>query len=118
MPFPTFTPPSGVSLSPGSATTHEPRVLRADFGDGYVQRTGDGLNALSRKLEATFQALTNTEADAILSFFEDRKGYLPFLWTLPGEATPRQWIAKSWRRTFSGKGIAEITAGLEETFDP
>jgi len=116
--YPLFSPPQAVSVSPGTSVEFKPRVRRAPFGDGYAQRTGDGLNALSRKVEASFEVLTTAEAGAILSFFEERAGYKPFMWTLPGEASPRQWIAPTWRRVYSGNTITDITATFEETFDP
>lgn len=118
MAFPTFVPPHGVNISPGSSVEFQPRVRRADFGDGYSQRAGDGLNTLSRKVEANFQVLYSDEAEAIITFFTNRRGYLPFMWTLPGETSPRQWIAPSWRRTYSDTKITDVTASLEETFDP
>lgn len=117
MPFPTFVPPN-VSISPGSNVAYEPRVRMASFGDGYKQRSGDGLNALGLKLEANFNVLTASEAEEILDFFAGQKGYLPFMWTMPGEASPRQWIATSWRRSYTGKDTSDIAASFEEVFDP
>lgn len=84
---------------------------------GYSQRAGDGLNVLSRKLSASFEVLTNAEAENIIGFFNERAGYLPFMWTLPGEVTARQWIAPSCKRTFAGTNVVDVTAKLEETFD-
>lgn len=118
MAYPTLTPPNDVNIAPGSGVDYEPRVRRANFGDGYSQRTGDGLNTLSRKVQASFQVLTDSEANTLLGFFEGRKGYLPFMWALPGEVTARQWIAPSWKKTYTGKRITDISVTLEETFDP
>ena len=95
----------------------KPRVRKADFGDGYAQRTGDGLNAINRTVEASFAAITDTEAQTILDFLEERKGYLPFRWTLPGETSPRQWIAPSWRKVFAANRVADVTVTLEQNFD-
>lgn len=118
MAYPTLTPPNDVNIAPGSGIDYEPRVRRANFGDGYSQRSGDGLNALSRKLQANFQVLTYAEAKTLLDFFEERKGYLPFMWTPPDETVARQWIAPSWKKTYTGKRITDVSVTLEETFDP
>lgn len=118
MAYPTFTPPGPVNVSPGSAVSFKPRVNRASFGDGYSQRSGDGINTNPAKFEVSFSVLANAEANTVLAFFEGKKGYLPFMFTLPGEDSPRQWIAPEWRRTYTGKNITDITASLEETFDP
>lgn len=118
MAYPLFSPPGAVSVSPGSSVEVKPRVRQAGFGDGYKQRTGDGINAIVRTFDAQFTALTSAEAQTIIAFFEGRKGYLPFRWTIPGEASSRQWTAPSWRRIFGGKNVADIVVSMEENFDP
>ncbi|WP_011581218.1 MULTISPECIES: phage tail protein [Chelativorans] len=117
MAYPVFTPPGIVDISPGSTLTVKPRVRRAGFGDGYSQRTGDGLNAINRECSAVFSVLTSDEADALTSFFEERAGYKPFLWTLPGESVERKWIASEWQKTYAD-GAIDISAAFEEVFDP
>ncbi|WP_266032587.1 phage tail protein [Brucella intermedia] len=118
MAYPTLVLPKDVGVDVGSSISSKPRVRRAQFGDGYSQRSGDGLNANGVKFEATFSVLLDSEARQILNFFEERKGYLPFWWTVPGEITPRQWIATEWRKSFTGPTTRGISAMLEETFDP
>ena len=117
MAYPTFTPPGNV-IAPGSSASFKPRVRRADFGDGYSQRSGDGLNANPVVFEATITVLFAHEVEEITTFLAGRKGYLPFMWTMPGESSPRQWIATDWRLTFTGKVTRDIVITLEENFDP
>lgn len=118
MTYPTFTPPAGVNVSIGTAISVTPRIRRADFGDGYSQRSGDGLNTMPVKTSVEFATLTRAEAASILSFLESRKGYLPFMWKMPGETSARQWIATSWRKTYSDAINQDVSAEFEETFDP
>ena len=118
MAYELFTPPGEVSVSPGSSVSFEPRVNRADFGDGYSQRSGDGLNGNPAAFEAVFTVLFESEVNAITGFFAAKKGYTPFLWTMPGESTPRQWIATKWRVTYTGKMTRDVIASFEENFDP
>lgn len=118
MVYPLFTPPGIVGISPGSTKATKPRVLRNDFGDGYSQRIGDGLNQINRKVDIKFSVLVKSEADDIESFFEERAGYKPFRWTLPGEDTERKWIAPEWQRTYTGRLTYDISVTFEEVFDP
>jgi phage-related protein len=118
MAYPTFTPPGLVRVDVGSSISVKPRVRRADFGDGYSQRSGDGLNALGRKVEINFTNLELSEGKTIEAFFEERAGYKPFLWTFPHETTPRQWICTEWRKNLSAPRTYSVSAAFEETFDP
>jgi phage-related protein len=118
MAYPLFSPPGSINISPGSSVDVTPRVRKAPFGDGYAQRSGDGINAMVRTFNAQFAVISATEAQSLLDFFRERAGYKPFRWTLPGEASPRQWIAPSWRKTYSESGVSDVTVSLEENFDP
>jgi phage-related protein len=104
-------------VSPGSKESHAPRVLTAPFGDGYVQRSGDGHNADVTKYEVNFTNLTYREVEAILEFFGNLKGYLPFYWTRPGAAKVQTWICPKWDKTNVDKTISSVSASFEEVFD-
>lgn len=92
------------------------RVLTANFGDGYKQEVGDGLNAIERKPTLIFSPISATVANAIETFLESKKGYIPFVYTLPDEATPRQWKCKRWPRVPVGDNQYSITMELEQDF--
>lgn len=92
------------------------RVYRADLGDGYSQRSGDGINSINRTLPATFSVLPDAEAAALISFFEERAGYKPLLWTLPREATARKGAATEWDKTYGDAGGFNVSATIEEVF--
>ncbi len=117
--YATFTPPGVVNISPGSSLQYKPRVNQAPFGDGYGQRSGDGLNANPARCNAAFRVLKKSEADSICDFFAARKGYIPFMWTPPNEATAKQWIAVEWEKTYvESTAIYDVTATFEQTFNP
>lgn len=114
----TFAPAITPSVS-GIAEEVAPRVLGADFGDGYTQRAGDGLNAIARTVQLTWPAMTFANANAIEAFFEARRGYEAFLWTNP--ITPgveRKWTAPKWNKaTVGSTDLATITATFKQEFD-
>lgn len=94
-----------------------PRVLSAKFGDGYRQEGADGLNVLERSMDLSWPLLSSSNADDIEGFFKDRKGYVAFYWTPPGEASASKWKCTGWTRA-AGDGEAEtMTATFEQVFD-
>lgn len=99
------------------AETVTPRVLTANFGDGYRQEAGDGLNVLSRKIDPTWDVLSSAQADDLLAFFEDKKGYIAFYWTPDGETVSRQWKCTSWTRSPVEYPNVSVTAHFELVFD-
>jgi phage-related protein len=100
-----------------SSKSTETRVLRADLGDGYSQRAGDGINVTKQMWTLVFPCEDSTTAIAIYSFFEDKGGSEYFYWTPFRESTPRKFICSSWSETFLGNSNTAITAQLEEVFD-
>lgn len=94
-----------------------PRVLLARFGDGYEQRTPDGINSLQESFQAVFVNRTPAEADAIVYFFEDRLGVEAFDFTIPdsrsylGLKTIRV-VCESWDYVYTN----HIASGCVATF--
>lgn len=77
----------------------KPRVLKSTFGDGYVQRTGDGTNRNLPTWPFTFSVRVKSEYDAILAFLRARDGQEAFLFTVPGESTARKFVCSEWDMT-------------------
>jgi len=111
----TFSPP--VAPSPESDKEVTPRILRADFGDGYAQRSGDGINTMRQVRNLAWNVLTFADADTIEAFFAARSGVESFYWTAPDEASPRRWLCSTWRRGYVSGNMASLTATFTEVFD-
>ena len=58
----TFTPPSNPDI--GSSGQHKFRILEANFGDGYTQAAGDGINTQ----EGTFTLSWLIDCILVLNF--------------------------------------------------
>ena len=88
------------SPSYGSTIVVEPKVLSTKFGDGYEQRTPDGINNALIKIDLTFELRSNAECAAIIHFLTARAGAESFLFT-PQEpyATLRNFVCRSWNHT-------------------
>lgn len=93
------------------------RVLSAQFGDGYTQEVGDGLNNEIRAWPLQFWGY-EWEIQPIRDFLRRHQGFRPFLWTPPIEPDAGLFIARDIRiRAMGGKSYT-LSATFEERFEP
>lgn len=59
------------------------RVKTAQFGDGYSQAVGDGINNKVQSWQLEFAGI-DKEVFSICEFLDKHMGYKSFLWTPPG----------------------------------
>lgn len=110
----TFTPPRKVSTQ--STVEEAPRVNSVVFGDGYSQRSQDGLNASNETFSGQCNGLTKTQADTVIAFFRGHT-VSAFLWNMPIDSVQRKFIAAKWSRAFMGSGLQSISFTFQEVFD-
>ncbi|MCW2242269.1 phage tail protein [Azospirillum canadense] len=117
MPLQTFSPPRAPSFQ--SQKSVQPRILKASFGDGYTQRTADGLNTMPQSWDLRWDALRATDADAIEAFFVATGGYKAFWWTPfdQGSPQPLKFIVESWTKAPVGTRVYSVSAKLTQVFD-
>lgn len=100
----------------GSGVEDTYRVKSAQFGNGYVQDVGDGVNTLSEKWNiSVFGLLTNI--NPIRAFLRSHGSFTPFLWKTPmgDEITVK---GKDVRVTSQGADAYTLTAVFEQHFYP
>lgn len=115
MPLTTFAP--AVAPSSPIDVSVQPRILVAQFGDGYEQRSGDGLNSMREQVTLRWDHIKTADADAILTFFESRAGHEAFYYTLPGGGTQKKYRCVSWQRTRLEASMDSVAARLVQVFD-
>jgi len=104
-----FTPDWGPTIS----TT--PRIKEVGFGDGYTQRTADGLNAMLETVQLTFSGRSDAEAEAIIAFFERHGGVDTFTAQIGFGARTKKYITKGeWRKVPEYNEHNTITATFQE----
>jgi len=91
-------------------------VRSIQFGDGYQQVAGNGLNTRSQNWNLTF---TGTEAfiEEIKTFLDERGGTQAFAWEPPSESLGLYRCA-SYNPTALGAGLFELTATFTQAFAP
>ena len=105
-------------VSYGSDSSFKVKVLEASFGDGYTQRTPDGINNIQEIWSVQWDRLDTTSRDEIIDFFVARKGSESFNWTPPRQSLPKKFYCKDWSSTpVEGEGLFNIKAKFEQVFD-
>ena len=98
----------------GASVENEPKRRVAQFGDGYQQRVGSGINASPRSWRLEFTR-PRAKASAIDAFLNDHAGVTSFIW-MPPVGGVGKWICASWSATVPARGTQKITATFEEVF--
>ncbi|AMB48258.1 phage tail protein [Methylobacterium sp. AMS5] len=92
----TFDPPLPPTTSQDKP---EFKLLEADFGDGYTQTMGDGMNSVRRVVSLSWDWLNVEQADQIEGFIRKHKGADHFYYTLSDTAEQLKWTCKEITRT-------------------
>jgi phage-related protein len=80
-------------LAQGSGTVSVvPRIIAAEFGDGYSQRAPDGINYLPETVELRWIPLQKSEKDTIVNALNATGGWDYLTFTPPGQTTSRKYI--------------------------
>lgn len=87
-------------------------VNKSKFGDGYVQRSTDGINSLKVGLNLNFTVRTRFEINEIDAFLKSKNGTTPFEYTTPG-GQPQRWTCEEWQATYTHDGDAQLSAKFE-----
>lgn len=111
----TFNPTPGPD-APISFKTSFSR-LEAEFGDGYSQRAGNGINVQRKSLTLTWSTLTLSEKDTIKDFMLDHENGESFYYTLPGESVARKFIVNDMDETKINSTYYNFSVSLKEVFD-
>lgn len=107
---------STFSFSPAYAVNQnvQPRVRMTQFGDGYMQRSADGINTQIRIWNLNFKGI-ETEIDAVESFLSNENGLTSFDW-LPPTGLAGKWICPSWDRGINDYNDHTLTTQFIEVF--
>lgn len=82
-----------IPFSVGTELRPEREVLENLFGGNYTQRTDDGINAESLRVNVEWNNKTLEQINALNDFLRPRFQVETFDWTLRvwGETSPRRW---------------------------
>lgn len=92
------------------------RTRKAQFGDGYAQVSGDGLNGEEESWPLSFGGLAE-EIAPILSFVRRHGGHKAFLWT-PPTGDLGLYRCPTHRRQFKPGGVVVLSLNFERAYHP
>ncbi|AWC81266.1 phage tail protein [Serratia sp. CY52157] len=90
------------------------RVRKAQFGDGYAQVSGDGINPIVRSWELTFVGKYDY-ITPIIVFLENHHGVKSFQWTPPTQV-PGLYRCEGYKPVAMGGDNYSLTATFTEAF--
>lgn len=93
-------------------TSHKPKVKTVRFGDGYEQRSQDGINSALKSISLKFDG-DDVEMEALLQFLEDRRGVESFYYTHKF-GTSKLYVCQEWSRVDIDGLSSEISATFRE----
>lgn len=68
--YPTLT----LAFSPNSKYNQEPDLLISEFGDGFIQRTANGINNVDKKYNIRQTTVNTSEGNTLRSFLVNNSG--------------------------------------------
>lgn len=108
-------------LRPGATRTDTLRHLKAQFGDGYMNRRADGINARVVEWQVETPPMP---IETVLRLEQELQAaeLLPFDWTPPQGANPGRYIIEppTWTRTYHPDAcdLASLTMTFRRWWGP
>lgn len=103
----------------------EPKIIKAQFGDGYAQRRPAGINTQACMWSLTMKNTDEKTANEVVSFLSARNGVEVFNWTPPRQSgdviVTQNVICPSWNFAYgqmidSGALLFNLAFKFEQVF--
>lgn len=105
--------------SPGAQLELVPRVVATQLGDGYEQRSDDGLNPVQQVWNIPFRGVDAAVANDMEAFLKPGLGRASFDYTPPRQTVALKFKCTSFRRVMTDQvGIDDIDVRFEQVFEP
>jgi len=110
--------PLQTKISQSSSGGKKYRVLIAEFGNGYTQRTQDGINSARAQWSISWDNLTSAEKDTVIAALDAAGSHDTHTWTAPDEATSKEWrVTEGYQLSTAGGSIFSISTTLQQEFE-
>jgi phage-related protein len=94
----------------------KPSIKEVRFGDGFVQRSPDGINNILLPFNLTFDKRTDAETRAILHFLNTRAGHQSFIFMPPPPFNINKlFVCAQWRHNIVFQNNNTIDCQFQET---
>lgn len=109
------TPYFNYQVDYSSKSSAQPRVLLAQFGDGYEQRSGDGINTNPKSWPVTITRDSATIM-TIEALMDQWAGVTAFLWITPRNTVAR-FVCRQYDTTYDDFNKSVFTGTFEQVFE-
>tara|TARA_R100000353_G_scaffold48568_2_gene38609 strand:- start:992 stop:1336 length:345 start_codon:yes stop_codon:yes gene_type:complete len=108
-----------IKPSYGSRKNNAPDFRLIRFADGYEHRITFGLAANQNPKTFNFTwNVSETDADTIETFLDDKGGTESFDYTPAGESSAMKFVCEKWNKTIPYSNRATVTATFRQVFEP
>lgn len=105
--------------NPSSNVSTSTRLKVVSFGDGYAQRTVDGINARPRTYQLNYTLLDSEDAATLRNFLEvNSGGQAVSKATVPTDGVVRKWMITSDNESVDTPTTRAFNITLVQVFDP
>jgi phage-related protein len=104
--------------SDSSGVDYKPRIKSLQYGDGYEQRSADGMNPIAQRWQLKFDDVDNSIANDIIGFLVARGGWQAFDWTPKWATSAIRVVCKEWSRNIARGDLSNITCTFDQRFEP
>ena len=105
-------------ISQQSSRVRKYRVIEVRLGDGYSQRTADGLNAAEDSWTIVWENLTTTDRTTLMTFFDTVGSWSVFTWMAPGDSVTKKWrIQSDVNERAKAGNLYDISVKVRQEFD-
>jgi phage-related protein len=99
----------------------EPKVIKAQFGDGYAQRRPAGINTQIRMWSIEMRNITTDTCSDVIDFLKARNGVDVFDWTPPRTGEAESVICPSWTFAYGdllddGSRLFNVSMKFEQVY--
>ena len=109
--------PTSPAPSYGANQKNAPKTRVSSMGDGYEIRVNVGLNQNPKQWSLRWQNISETDADTISTFLDNRASDgASFDWTPPDPSTSYKWVCDSWIKSIPYLNRATISATFRQVF--
>ena len=96
-----------------------PRAFKTQFGDGYSQRVGNGINPLDEVFSLNFANRTKADVDDITNFLETKAGIDSFNFTYAegGSETTIKVLCADWSQSWAYDDYYDLQTKLVRVYE-
>jgi phage-related protein len=107
----------GIVPAKGFKEQVKTNTLKARYGDGYMQRSVEGINSFNSSFALSFTNRSVADAQKIVDFLEARKGFEKFTWTPPYKTVSISVYCEKWEQQYVAHGHITVTATFVKVFE-